>query len=189
MEYLKLTWADVDNACGEISESLYDSGLEDAVLVGIARGGLVPLRMISDRMPDVDFSTLQVKFYSDIGVTRDTPEVVCPVQCDVGGRTVVLVDDISDTGESLRVSKEHVFSAGAQEVLTATVAMKPKTSFVPDICSIETPHWVIFPWEINETMNLLIERAGSLAEAVKELESAGFKKSLYEKILKLRFRD
>ncbi len=189
MNYLKLTWADVDESCGEISDEIYDRGLEDSVLVGVARGGLVPLRMISDRMPDMDFSTLQVKFYSDIGVTRGSPEVVCPVQCDVGGRTVILVDDISDTGASLRVSKEHVLRAGADEVVTATVVLKPTTSFVPDICSIETPHWVIFPWEVHETANLLINRAESLEDAVKELEKAGFEQAVYEQILGSRFNE
>jgi len=48
-----------------------------------------------------------------------------PLQRSVSGRQVIIMDDVLDTGASLKIAREIVMEAGASEVLTAVFARKP----------------------------------------------------------------
>ncbi len=48
MEYLILSWEEVYNLTLQLSERIVDSGYELDILVGIARGGWIPARILSD---------------------------------------------------------------------------------------------------------------------------------------------
>lgn len=188
MQYLRLTWEDVEQGCREIAERIRGQGLEGHMLIGLSRGGLVPLRILSDLLGAGDVATMAVRFYRDIDVRDPSPEITTPLQRDVKGRGVILVDDISDTGGSLIAAKRHVLDKGAAQVTVATLAMKPHTKLVPDIYFLETPAWVIFPWEVQETIRLIAGRSAGRAEAEKELKGAGIKEEEYAEELKRRFK-
>jgi len=66
-----------------------------------------------------------------------------------------LVDDISDTGDSLTIAGEHMKQRGYKQLRTATMHMKPWTKHVPDYYVVKTKAWVVYPWELKEfTFNL-----------------------------------
>jgi hypothetical protein len=71
------------------------------------------------------------------------------------------VDDVSDTGESLKAAVDHVREKGVADARTVTVYLKPHTSFKPDFYAISTSDWIIFPWERLEATRLLIKEAKS----------------------------
>ena len=48
MDYLILSWRDVYNLTLQLSERIVDSGYIPDVIVGIARGGWIPARILSD---------------------------------------------------------------------------------------------------------------------------------------------
>ncbi len=187
MDFLRLRWPDVERACMEIADEIRSRGLASHMLVGISRGGLVPLRLISDYTASRSVSTLGVRFYEDLGRTADLPEVFFPVQGDVSGQSVVLIDDISDTGESLIAAKKHLLEKGASEIVIATICKKPHTKLDPEICTFETPRWVIFPWEVRETIKHITDSAADRAEAVAELMQADISADEYSEILTTRF--
>jgi hypoxanthine phosphoribosyltransferase len=67
----------------------------------------------------------------------------------------LLVDDISDTGDSLTVAGEHLEQRGYMNPRTATMHMKPWTKLIPDYYVVKTEAWVVYPWELKEfTYNL-----------------------------------
>jgi hypothetical protein len=67
----------------------------------------------------------------------------------------LLVDDISDTGDSLIIAGEHLKHRGYKNPRTATMHMKPWTKHVPDYYVVRTEAWVVYPWELKEfTYNL-----------------------------------
>jgi hypoxanthine phosphoribosyltransferase len=188
LDYLKLSWGEIEVACEEIHREIESLGIDDYLLVGISRGGLVPLRLISDYLASTRISTMGVRFYEDLGKTIDVPEVFFPVQGDVKDRDVILIDDISDTGQSLIAAKKHLKEKGAREIVITTVCMKPHTSLIPDIFVTETSKWVIFPWEVQETVRRIVESADSSESAEEELKKAGVELREYEKTLNSAFR-
>jgi hypoxanthine phosphoribosyltransferase len=183
LDYLRLSWNDIEIACDDITQGIESRGIVDYLLVGISRGGLVPLRLISDYLASNQVSTLGVRFYEDLGKTAEAPEVFFPVQGDVKDRDVILIDDISDTGQSLIATRKHLKEKGAREIVVATICMKTHTALVPDIFVTETSAWVIFPWEVQETISRIVESAANKEAAVIELENGGIDIKEYEKTL------
>ncbi len=158
MEYLRLYWDDVEELCIEIAREIRNHRVEFDIIIGLARGGLVPARILSDLLDNDELYTVRVKFYSNIGETADEPKIIHPVQIDVTGKKILLVDDIADTGKSLILAKKHLEENNAGKITVATLIKKPQSEFIPDIYIQETDAWVIFPWEVRETVRLLASR-------------------------------
>jgi len=60
----------------------------------------------------------------------------------------VLLDDISDTGRTLKkVCEAPVFKNFNIYPFTLTLFCKPTTTFVPNVFLHSTRFWVVFPWE------------------------------------------
>jgi hypoxanthine phosphoribosyltransferase len=98
-----------------------------------------------------------------------------------------LVDDVSDTGKSLQLAKNHLQQQDAKEIKTATLYAKPQTITKPDYCEKQTSHWIVFPWDAKETVRKIIQKQEGKRATSKEiakLVKAGLPKQLAEKFLK-----
>jgi len=133
-----------------ITRKIQDSGFKPELIIAISRGGLVPARLLSDSLNVPILYTIRISFYSSVGVRREKPEVTQPLDVDIKGKKVLIVDDISDSGKSLVLAKEYVDSLGAGETKTATIHYKPTSVFKPDFFSETTNAWIVYPWETQE---------------------------------------
>ena len=183
MEYLRLTWNDIKRQCKALSKEIEKRGFSKYKIVGITRGGLVPARLISDLIDNNEVYTITVQFYKSVGITSNKPRIICPVQGDIVDKNVLIVDDISDTGESLIVAKKHLEEEGAEKVVVATLMKKPHTKFEPDLYVDETSAWVIFPWEVNETIREIRKSSKTEEEFEKEMEKVGILREEYSEIV------
>jgi len=69
---------------------------------------------------------------------------------DLSGKFLWIVDDISDTGKTLKNSLSKAIKRFKREnVKIITLYKKTGTAAVPDICAFEVPdsRWIVFPWE------------------------------------------
>jgi hypoxanthine phosphoribosyltransferase len=59
---------------------------------------------------------------------------------------ILLIDDISDSGTSFKLTKDMLID---KEVITASLFLKHKTAFKPNVYGKIVPDdlWVVFPWE------------------------------------------
>jgi hypoxanthine phosphoribosyltransferase len=73
---------------------------------------------------DIAFDALWLSSYAD-GKESGAMLIRAPLQRSVEGRQVLIMDDVLDTGASLKIACEIVREAGAAEVLTAVFARKP----------------------------------------------------------------
>ncbi|RLG19701.1 phosphoribosyltransferase [Candidatus Micrarchaeota archaeon] len=156
MKLLKLTWPEVQNMCEQLAVLIKNSGFEPDVIVGIARGGWVPARILSDFLDHEQIASMRVEFYTKPGETKKKPKITQKVSTAIKGKRVLLVDDVSDSGNSLKLARESL--KGAKEVRTATLHFKPGSIFKPDYYIGETSDWIVYPWEAKETERKLKER-------------------------------
>ncbi len=105
---------------------------------------------------------------------------------DISGRRVLIVDDITDTGESLALAQEHIAEANPQELRSATLLHITHSKVTPDFYEVEVPKeewaWFIFPWNLHEDLRTIIPKTldatpRSLAEIRNALQS-GFQLEL-----------
>jgi hypoxanthine phosphoribosyltransferase len=155
IDTLHLTWEDVERLSYRIAEEIKKDGRRVDVIIGIMRGGIVPARIIADVLGVDDLETMEIKFYKGIGIRGKRPYVKRPPLGELHDRSVLIVDDISDTGLTLETALNTVSLYGPKDLVTAALYVKPWTKFVPDYYAGETDKWVVFPWEKKEVLREL----------------------------------
>ena len=187
MKYVHATWGDIERLCEVVAQQIKRSGFRPQVIVAVSRGGLPPARIISDILDVDDVASITIRYYKSVGKTKEEPEITCPLNADVAGKKVLIVDDVADTGHSLRVAKEHVLARGASEVRVATLHYKPWSVLKPDYYAEETDAWIIYAWEKWETVRDLASDMRSKGkddeEIVRELVKIGFEEEFVKKVL------
>ena len=187
LEFIAPTWEEIYELAIKLTEKIRASKFEPDVIVGIARGGWMVARIISDFLDNDNVANVRVQFYSNIGETMQKPIISQRVSVDVKAKRVLLCDDVSDTGHSFKAAYEHLQEEGASEIKTAALHLKPHSIFKPDFWVGETSKWIIYPWERRETVNKLIrafvEEEKNITEEklLEKLQITG----LDEKLLKL----
>lgn len=174
------------------AEKIRQSGFKPDVIVGVTRGGWVPARVLSDFLEVPDVVTVRVEFYVGVAETRNEPVLIQGVSASVAGKKALLVDDIADTGKSLVLAREHILQQGAAEVRIATLYRKPWSAITPDYYEIEASCWVVFPWEIKETIRKIVEKYGeknAVDVETAKLVKAGLPKQVAERFLKEVFEE
>ncbi|WP_297417818.1 phosphoribosyltransferase [Thermococcus sp.] len=146
MDKVYLTWWQVDRAMFALANEMKKHFTPD-LIVGIARGGLIPAVRLSHILGDIEVKVIDVKFYKDINERMEKPVITIPLHGSLNDKKVVIVDDVSDTGKTLEVVIDEVKKAGASEVKVVCLSMKPWTKVVPDFYVFRTDKWIVFPWE------------------------------------------
>jgi len=155
LRYRELTWGDITSAVSHVVDTITSSGYEVEVVVGILRGGVIPAVLIADKLDVKDVGTMDIKFYQAPGVTGKEPYLRQPLTLPIHGRSVLVVDDISDTGLTLKVALDVVRHHAPRSVRTATLYVKPWTKLVPDYYAVVTEEWIVFPWDLWEHRRLV----------------------------------
>ena len=109
-----------------------------------------------------------MKFYRQVGETMNEPIISQPVNVSIEDKNVLLCDDVSDTGISLKAAYNHLLDFKPLTIKTATLHYKPKTIFIPDFHVAVTSKWIIYPWERRETINDLIRQIKSEKEKISD---------------------
>ncbi|MHA1638479.1 MAG: phosphoribosyltransferase [Candidatus Thorarchaeota archaeon] len=157
MDYLILSWQDVYNLTLRLSERIVKSGFVPDIIVGIARGGWIPARILSDVLYTSAMFNIRIEYYSSIGTKGETPIVTQPLAMSLEGKKVLLIDEIADTGDSLLYAIEHVKNLGAETIKSAVLYLKPTSKITPDFYISMTNSWVIFCWEFRESIITLVK--------------------------------
>lgn len=188
IEYEVPSWSRIYNMLLRLSEKIKRDCFRPDVIIGVSRGGWPPARILSDLLENPNLANVRVEFYVGVAETSNEPKLTQPVSVDVKGKLALVVDEVADTGKSLRLIKEHLLEKGAQDVKIATVFYKPWSIVVPDYYAAETDKWIVFPWEIKETIRKIVRKCRESSKPVEEemdkLVNAGLSRRLVNKLLK-----
>ncbi len=179
------SWEQIYEMLLNLADKIKKDGFKPDVLVGVCRGGWPPARVLSDLLENPQLANVKVEFYAGVAETKGEPVITQPVSVSVMGKKVLVVDDVTDTGESLRLVKQHLDEMGATEVKVATIYYKPWSKLVPDYYEKKTSKWIVFPWERKESVTSLIKKylknGKSVEEAKRKLIESGMNKEQVEK--------
>jgi hypoxanthine phosphoribosyltransferase len=181
------SWDQIYDFLLNITEATQKNGFKPDLIVGVSRGGLFPARIFSDLLENNKLANVTTEFYVGVAKTRSEPAITQPVSLPVENKKVFVVDDVTDTGKSLKLINSHLKEHGASEITMATIYYKPWSSMIPDYYGKETRHWIVFPWERKETVRKTLEkfkRAEKTTEDAKEkLISSGLDRKLVERFI------
>ena len=187
-EFEAPTWNQIYAMLLRQAEKIHRSDFKPDIIVGVTRGGWIPARVLSDLLEISNLATVGVEFYLGVGETRNKPVLTQSVSASVTGKKALLVDDVTDSGKSLQLAKDHVLQ-GAKEVRIATVYAKPFSVTKPDYYEKRTSRWVVFPWDTKETVRKIVEDKSATTVETGKLVKAGLPKQLVEGFLKEMLED
>lgn len=155
-----ITWQDVYSLCRELTRQLWVANIRIDMIVAIARGGYIPGRILSDMLGVGDLAGFKIEHYQGTRKQQDA-FVKYPLNADINGKNVLLLDDVCDTGDTFVVALEHIRQCGTvNELHTAALHFKTISRFVPDFYAetVREWRWIIYPWAVNEDLSSMIAK-------------------------------
>ncbi len=141
---LRLGWDDIMQMCRGLAERIL-AEYDPDIVVGIAKGGVIP-GVILASMLRRDLYPIRLSRRRRDVVVLQKPAWVVPMSDDVRGKAVLLVDEISATGETLREAHKEANRRGARRVRTCTLYVH-SDSFRPTFYALESDALIIQPWD------------------------------------------
>ncbi|MFC1487777.1 phosphoribosyltransferase [Thermoproteota archaeon] len=182
------SWKKIHRSIFELSVQIEKSNFKPDIIVGMSRGGWVPARIISDCLGNPNLANVSVEFYENLGETKSEPMIKQPISISVRNKKILLVDDVVDTGKSVKLVETHLRNNGASSIKIASVYYKPWSIVIPEYYQKETQLWIIFPWEIKESVNKILERFQGQNRTVKDIKNRliqlGLDSNLLESFIK-----
>ena len=164
-KYLVLTREDIQRLTYELADLVREK-YEFDVIVGVARGGWIPARLLSDLLNRDYVGTIRIRFYSDVGKTLEEPIIEQDLSIEVKDKRVLLVDDVADTGKSLKVALNRILEFSPKEVKIAVYHVKPRSEIIPDFYVEATDKRIVYPWEYAEFVRHLVKKYGDEGKAL-----------------------
>lgn len=149
-----------------VSKQITDSAEKFDIVVGIARGGLPPARMICDFLNIKILTSVQIKHYKSGGEKMDKVDIIDPVDIDLKGKNVLLVDDVNDSGETLKAAYEHISSLESRLVKAVVLHEKEDTIFKAHYTgtNITEWKWLIYQWAVAEDLLEFLNKNNKVQE-------------------------
>lgn len=186
-----MDWNLFYNLSKKLVKKINNFNYKPNIIIGLARGGWVLARILCDFLGVKDLISLAVEHWGITATPDGKAKLKYPFNLDLAGKRVLVVDDITDTGESMQIAIDYIKSLNPDEIKTATLRNIKGSKFVPDYYAEEiTWRWVIFPWNFTEDACNLISQILSHKETgvnIKQIKSKlkqNFKIVVEENIIK-----
>ncbi|MDH5570801.1 MAG: phosphoribosyltransferase [Gammaproteobacteria bacterium] len=154
-----VSWEIFYDMARQLAFMIQDDHYPPDIIIAIARGGYTPARILSDYLGVMDMTSFKVKHYR---AAHRQPEarIEHPLAADVNGQRILLVDDVSDSGDTFDVAIKHIHEiASPAEIKTAVLHHKIVSHYTPDYFTREVKewHWITYPWAAMEDITEFIK--------------------------------
>lgn len=157
-----VSWDQFHRDARALAWRLSGQGHWDAI-VAITRGGLVPAAIVARELDIRLIETVCVASYHDyknqgsLQVMKEVqPQLIS--QGEGGGKSILIIDDLVDTGKTARVVREMMPRAHF-----ATVYAKPQGRPLVDtfVTEVSQDTWIYFPWDMGYSFQPPIKEGGA----------------------------
>lgn len=147
---LNLSWTTIHDAIDTLAYMM--KPLNPHLIVGVARGGLIPATMLSHRL-NLPLETISVSTYEGSRRTLEKPIKVDGWQYHFTSSQVIVVDDIMDSGDTweaiLNEDMKHNNGRGRSQYCCLVKKTECKFPMMGNFfAQVPQDVWVNFPWEL-----------------------------------------
>jgi uncharacterized protein len=153
--FLELSWELFGELCRVLAVKVSTSGYRPDMVVGIAKAGVIPGAVVASILR-CDFYSLKISRDAGGERVRSRPKILSAAPKEAAGRSVLIVDEICTSGETLRIAMNALRQVKPAEVKTATSLTKVG-GYRPDFYALETSATVAFPWDRH-----IVDAAGEI---------------------------
>lgn len=149
-----LIWDDIQVLVKTLANAVIQDG-PPGLVVGISRGGLIPAVMIAHAIGARHVRSVSISrtLTDEVNAAKTAEPVVCDPGAlgDVSGQDVLLVDDVTGSGDTLASGRSLLAAGGAARTRVAVLRLNTRNwrcgNREPDYVGERAGGWVIFPWE------------------------------------------
>ena len=155
-----ISWDESYELGRRLAYEIKRSGFRPDLIVAIGRGGYVPARVVSDFLLFSLLASIKIEHWDTAACERPLASVRFPLAVDVQSQKVLIIDDVTDTGKTLRTAVDYMKGLGAADIRTGVLQHKTVSPFVPDYYAEKVAEWrwIIYPWAAHEDLVGLAER-------------------------------
>jgi uncharacterized protein len=164
------SWETLGEDIFKLASDIIESGKDFDRVVALAKGGLTFSRSMVDYLGIPNVSSIQIEFYTGINETNRTPVITQSLPVTIQNERILIFDDIVDSGETLELATRYLQQHGPVEITTATLLYKPWSIIKPDFIAKTSEAWVIFPNEIRETIEILVNKWGQVGDSPEQIK-------------------
>ena len=168
-------WDEAYRLAKAVAHKIKSSGFKPDLVIGIARGGLVPARTVCDFLVHKDLASVKVEHWG-IAQTHGKAKIAIPLpdEVDISGKKILIVDDVADTGDSFSVITEYLKDKNPAEIRTAALHYKTCSTFLPDYWGEKQDRWewIIYPWAVFEDMTGFINSELTLPRTAEDIRKS-----------------
>ncbi len=116
--------------------------ISQVTMIAVSRGGLVPAQLIAYRLNIRDIRLMKLISYDNNNRRGETKDISTDRLFD--GSDVYVIDDLADTGETIRYLRKRFPNARQCTLIT-----KDNCGEKPDLTAVTMPGdaWLVFPWD------------------------------------------
>ncbi|MGC8663410.1 MAG: phosphoribosyltransferase [Thermoplasmata archaeon] len=157
-----VSWKNIESWVYKIKKKMESVNYRSDVIIGLSRGGLVPSRILSDLFQLKDLYAIKTEHWGITATPDGQAKITQGLPININYKNVLIVDDITDTGQSLKIAYDYVNSFHPRTLKSATLLHITRSEFVPDFYAEEVPQdkwtWFIFPWNVYEDLTTIIDK-------------------------------
>lgn len=169
--FTKLSWQDLQHDCLKLYTKL--DGIQIDHIISITRGGDVVARIFSDLLGNIQISHITLSSYKDMKKQK-APDILEIPQTNFAGKSILIIDEVSDTGATFVKAMEYFEKLGCKEIKTLSPYIKSHTVFTPDYWLKNIDSWIVFPYDVRETADGFMKMFESAEHARDKMLEIGF---------------
>ena len=143
-DYLELSWEMFGELCRALALKVA-AAYDPEIIIGVARAGVIPGAVIASIMRR-DFFSLKISRREGGELVRQRPSILSAAPRQARGKRILIVDEITTSGETLRLALAAVRDVGPAEVRTATSFARTR-GYTPNFYALATDATLIYPWD------------------------------------------
>lgn len=153
-----MDWQEANEMAEDLYEKIKSKRYKPDVIIAVARGGFHPARALSDFLKVKTMETVNVDHWGVSATESGKAEINSKIGLDITGKKILIVDDIADTGQSMKVMVEYVEQLNPGEIKTATLHIRKGSRFTPDfyVEELYNKDWIVYPWMLHEDLSQFI---------------------------------
>lgn len=155
-------WDEIAKWSAATAEKVKEGGYRPEVVIGLTRGGWVPARLMCDHLMTKSLYAVKTEHWGVTATPTGAAVLAQGLNMNLAGKRVLVVDDITDTGQSLALALEHIRGLGPSAVKSATLLHITHSKVEPDFYTVRVPKeewtWFIFPWNFHEDLRTLMPK-------------------------------
>lgn len=191
-----VTWDEISRWTLDVARQIQDCRCKPTVIIGLTRGGWIPARLLCDHLQVKKLYAVKTEHW---GVTANQDGKALLTQelnAKIHDEQVLIVDDITDTGESLKLAISHVKDLNPKAIQTACLLHITHSTIEPDFYSVRVEDvdwtWFIFPWNLHEDLRTILPKTlyeGKTEEDIRKAFKEQFQIDVSEELVRGTLKD